>query len=365
MKIEVLQEELNKGLSLVSRVVASRPQLAVLSNILLEAKKEGLVISATDLELGMGVKIKAKVLEEGSITVPAKTLYEFVSSLNPGKVDISLDKETLLVSAGSYRGKFQTIAAEEFPRLPEMDDSTPTVRVDYSLLAKAIQMVIFAAAKDSLRPVLTGMLLEIRKTGLQLVATDGFRLATQKLKGNVAMEESINLLIPMRAMAELSRVGGQDVSIAHIAKANQVIFTIGDTKLVTQLIEGNYPEYSKIIPKDFASEMTVSRDELTQAVKTSYIFARDNSNMMRWEVSEKELVVTAETPERGESTIEVPITLDGDGGKVVFNAKFVIDFLSATSTNTIRFGMGEALGPCAFREQGNEDFLYVVMPINA
>lgn len=366
MKIEILQEELVKGLSLVSRAVANRPQLAVLSNILVEAKKDGLYLSATDLELGIGIKINAKVVEEGIVTVPAKTLYEFVGSMNPGKVELALVKETLTVSSGAYTGKFQTISADEFPKLPTTDKSATGVTIDYGEFSQASQTVLFAAARDSLRPVLTGILMEIKKTFLDIVATDGFRLAKRRVKTSEGADENVSLLVPMRAVAEMARVGGEGaMRIVHVAKANQVIFLIGETKIVTQMIEGNYPDYNKIIPKDFASQALVAKDELLQAVKATYIFARDNSNMMRWELADNELIITAETPERGDSSVRVPITLDGDGGKIVFNAKFVLDFLGVTQAESISFGMGEPLAPCAFREQGNEDFLYVVMPINA
>lgn len=365
MKVEILQEELSKGLAIVTRAVASRPQLAVLSNILFDAKKEGLVLSATDLELGMGITLNAKVVEEGIITVPAKTLYEFVGSLNPGKVEMSLDKDTLVVVSGSYKGKFQTISAEEFPQLPDVLDEKH-LTVDFSTFSQATQTVLFAAARDSLRPVLTGILIELKKNSLNFVATDGFRLACRSVKNISYDGDIINLLVPMRAVSEIARVSGEgELSIYHVAKANQVIFRVGSIKVVTQMIDGNYPDYNKIVPKEFLSEATLSREELLQAVKATHIFARENSNMMRWELADKELTIKAESPERGEAVVTVPIGLDGEGGSVVFNTKFVLDFLMVSGSQTIRFGMGDHLAPCAFREEGNEDLLYVVMPINA
>ena len=366
MKIEVLQEELIKTLNLVSKAVANRPQLAVLSNLLIEARKDGLRMQATDLEIGMEVRLAAKVIEEGKITVPARTLTEFVGSLTPGKVEIELDKETLKVKSGQYRGKFQVIAADEFPVLPENETANQLGELEIIKFTEASQLMSFAVAKDSLRPVLTGILLEFGKKKMEMVATDGFRLAKRAIEYSSRVEEEVKLLVPARAIAEISRIESEGtIKISHIAKSNQVVFEANQVRLVTQLIEGNYPDYNKIIPQDYVSEVKVGREELLQAVKAAHIFARENSNMMRWSLSESELTVKAETPERGGAEVGVEVKLEGDGGEVVFNTKFVLDYLGVSGASEITFGMGEHLAPCAFTEEGNKDFLYVVMPINA
>lgn len=365
MKIEILQEELVKALGLASRAVSSRPQLAVLGNILIEAKKEGLVLSATDLELGISLTVNAKVTEEGVVTVPAKTLHEFCASLNPGKVELTMEKEALRVKAGSFSGKFQTISADEFPRLPE-GGGEKTIKMQFGEFAKAAQMVLFAAARDSLRPVLTGILLEAGKSQLKAVATDGFRLAIKKIKAEGREGEAITLLVPMRAVAEVARLEGEgELTITHAEKTNQVIFQSGTVRVVTQIIEGNYPDYNKIIPQEFAANATIAREELLQAVKAIHILARENSNMMKWILKEGTLVIKAESPERGEAEVGVPMSLDGEEGEVVFNAKFIIDILNVSTAETINFGMGGKLAPCTFQEQGNSEMLHVVMPINA
>lgn len=366
MKIEILQEELVKVLAKVARVIAVRPQLAVLANVLVEVLRDGIKLSATDLELGVAIKVRAKTEGEGSITVPAKTLLEFVSSLNPGKVTIALDRETLSVEAGKYRGKFQTIPAEEFPKLPEFDGSQIVAKLGIKELAQAVETVAYAAAKDSLRPVLTGILIEVEKKKVKLVATDGFRLATKEVKADTQVEQKTTLLIPVRTMMEVAKMSEEgEVTIAYAKKTNQVLFQIDEAKIVTQLIDGNFPDYARIVPKEFGSEVTINREELLAAVKTAHIFARDNSNMMRWKLEESMLTVRAETPERGETEVTLEVETEGEGGEVVFNAKFVMDCLTASNSEQIKFAMKGKLDPCAFLEEGNKDFLYVVMPINA
>lgn len=367
MKVDILQEELIKTLNLVSRVVANRPQLMVLSNLLIEARKEGLRVQATDLEVGMEVRMPAKVIEEGRVTVPAKTLSEFVGNLTPGKVTVILEKETLRVESGQYKGKFQTIAAEEFPTLPGKEEMEELAELAQKDLSEAVQAVVFAAAKDNLRPVLTGVLMEFGKKSLGLVATDGFRLAKQDLPIERKPDEKVNLLVPVRAIGEVARLEGEGkMRISRIVKSNQVIFEAGEIKVVTQLIDGSYPDYTKIVPKDFVSELTIDREELTQAVKAVHIFARENSNMMRWKIGEQAgMMVSAETPERGGAEVEVGIKHDGGGGEVVFNTKFILEFLNSCTTESVVFGLGEPLAPCAFQKGGRKGFLYVVMPINA
>lgn len=366
MRIEILQETLVKGLSLVSRTVASRPQIAVLANILIEAEKEGVTISATDLELGIKIKLQANVIEEGVVTVPARNINEFVASINPGKIEISMEKENLIVKSGTYSAKFQTISADEFPRLPSIKKGQEAILVKREVFAEGASSVTFAAARDSLRPVLTGVLMEIGKTSLNLVATDGFRLATCKVVKEKEIEEK-TLLVPMRAISEVARLEeGENLEIMSNSLTNQVVFRVGEAMVVTQVIEGNFPDYRKIIPQETELEIKIQKEELLQAVKATNIFARDNSNMMRWEIKDNKLIIKAETPERGESVVEIPIEKEGEEkGEVVFNTKFLLDFLTTVKGEVIKFGMKETLSPGTFRVEGNSDLLYVVMPINA
>lgn len=365
MKIEVLQEQLMSGLSIVSRAVASRAQLPVLSHILIEANNEGLVLSATDLELGMKVKVSAKVIESGTVAVPAKMFGEFLSSLNPGKVELALEKNTLILSAPGYKGKFQTISAEEFPAIAPVSKETELCLLEGSALASAVERVVFASAKDSLRPVLTGVLWEVSAKKIRLVATDGFRLAVEELTVSTKSEQ-LNLLVPSRVVMEVVRLasGGQ-VTVGHLAETNQIYFMVGETQVVSQLLSGNFPDYNKILPKEFSTEIAVNKDEFLQAVKATHIFARDNSNMVRWQITEGKLVLLSSSPERGECRVEVPITLTGDDLEIIFNAKYVLDYLSIVEGPTLWVGMGGKLAPGMIKDVKRESGQYVIMPINA
>ncbi|MEI8233033.1 MAG: DNA polymerase III subunit beta [bacterium] len=365
MKIEVLQEQLLVGLGIVSRAVATRAQLPVLSHILIEAKSEGLVLSATDLEIGIKVKVSAKVVEEGRVAVPAKMFGEFLSSLNPGKVELKLEKETLILSAPGYSGKFQTIGAEEFPAIAELTKEAEICTLDSSVLSKAVERVVFASAKDSLRPVLTGVLFEFGKKKIRLVATDGFRLAVEEL-ATESKAEPVNLLVPSRVVMEVVRLATEGkISVGHLSVTNQIYFMIGEIQVVSQLLSGNFPDYGKILPKEFSTEVSVSKDELLQAIKATHIFARDNSNMVKWQVEEGKLILLSSSPERGDCRVEIPISLTGDPLEIIFNAKYVLDYLSIVEGETLWVGMGTKLSPGMIKDLKRESGQYVVMPINA
>ncbi len=365
MKIEVLQEQLLDGLMIVGRAVASRAQLPVLSHILIEAKSEGLVLSATDLEIGMKIKVPAKVVESGQVAVPAKMFGEFLSSLNPGKVELKLEKETLVLSAPGYSGKFQTIGAEEFPAICETPKETEICSIPSLVLSQAVERVVFASARDTLRPVLTGVLWEIGKKKVRLVATDGFRLAVEEIEVESKTEEK-TLLVPARVVMEVVRLSGEgEIKIGHLPETNQIYFVAGEVLVVSQLLAGNFPEYGKILPKEFTTEIVVDKNELLQAVKAAHIFARDNSNMVKWQVEETNLKLSASSPERGECLVEVPIKLTGEKLEIIFNAKYVLDYLLIVEGESLAVGLGSKLSPGMIRDIGRKSGQYVVMPINA
>lgn len=365
MKFEVLQEQLAKGLGLVSKAVASRPQLPVLANILIEAKSDGLVLSATDLELGIVTRIPAKVETVGVVSVPARMFLDFVGSLKPGKVECELVKEALVVKASGYRGRIQTISAEEFPALPDVS-SELMGNVIGGKFSSGVVSVLHSAAKDALRPVLTGVLLDYAGSGkLKMVATDGFRLAIKSIEiDGEGWEKPV--LVPARAVAEAAKLSGEgDLGIVIYPETSQVVFQVENSIVVSQLLSGNYPEYQRIVPKEFSGVVEVSRDDLLSALKTVHIFARENSNVVKWVVSESGIELLAETPEKGEAKAEVAGGLQGDGGEIVFNAKFVLDFLQASKVGNVTLSITDSLSPGGLREVGEKDYLYVIMPINA
>lgn len=367
MKIEILQEELLKGLTIAMRAVSSRAQLPVLSAIKIEAQKGELVMSSTDLEIGIRLRILAKVEKAGVVAVPAKTFGELLATLSPGKLSLELVENNLVIKAGKFVGKVATQEVADFPILPALSEAM--IEVGAAELARAVQGVGFASARETLRPVLTGVLMELSQ-GLRLVATDGFRLAVASLgiKGST-LGETKTILVPARALQESSKIQREGViKLGYLPESKQVIFASEQVMLVSQIIDGNFPDYNKILPKEFVWSIEVSREELVAAVKTVQVFARDNSNMMRWRVGSGKLVVAASAGGSGEGETEVVARTEGEEElEVVFNAKYVLDYLTLLSGETVWVGLGGKLAPgmIAESEAGREKSFYVVMPINA
>lgn len=367
MKIEILQEELLKGLVVVTRAVSNRVQLPVLSAIKIEARATELILSATDLEIGIRHTISAKIEVQGEVAVPAKTLNELLVTLMPGKLSMELKEQNLIIKSKGFTGKIATIEVAEFPALPSMKEEL--IEVSANELAKGVSSVGFASARESLRPVLTGVLMEVSES-LRVVATDGFRLAvaTIGIKGSTA-DKNQSLLVPARALFECGKILKEGmIKIGYLTDSKQVLFIGEQTQLSSQIIEGSFPDYNKILPKEFVVRMTIPREELLSAVKTALVFARDNSNMMRWKVEEGKLSISSSASGSGEGLVELLVKVEGEESlEVVFNAKYVIDYLSLLGNESVWVGLGGKLAPgmIAESEAGRDNAFYVVMPINA
>lgn len=366
MKIEILQEELLKGLLVVSRAVSGRAQLPVLSAIKIEALATELVLSATDLEIGVRHVVSAKVDAQGVVAVPAKTFNELLTTLAPGKLSIELKEQNLTIKSRGFTGKIATVDVSEFPTLPEMKESL--IGVSAAELMRGVSNVGFASAKESLRPVLTGVLMEVSES-LRVVATDGFRLAVSTIGIKGATTKAQSLLVPARALFECGKILREGViKIGYLPESKQVLFVGEQTQLSSQIIEGNFPDYNKILPKEFVTRMVVPREELLSAVKTALVFARDNSNMMHWKVGGGKLSVSSSSSGSGEGVVELLVKAEGEElMEVVFNAKYVIDYLSLLDNESVWVGLGGKLAPgmIAESEVGRDSAFYVVMPINA
>lgn len=365
MKLSLMQEGLSRALSKVVRVVSNRPQLPVLSNLLLDARKEGLFISVTDLEIAMTVKVGAKIDEKGKVTVPARMFAEFISSLPVGSVAIELKKETLHVESGSFKAKFQTISHEEFPQIVgvEVVQGEGSVELSMSEFSRVVEEVLFASARDSMRPVLTGVYFEFKSSKLNFVATDGFRLAKRSVSVG-SDSKRVGFIVPARAVSEVVKLESDEVKFKFLEGSNQVVFVVGDDLVLTQILEGSYPDYAKIVPGSHETEVVFDKEEMLGAVRASIIFARDNSNVLKWSIEKDKLRIMSESPELGENVVDVEAQVKGEGGEVAFNGKFILDYLQSSRGTRVFFGMGGSLSPGLFRDESDSDFLYVVMPIN-
>jgi len=374
MKVSCLQENLARGLSTVARAVAQRSTLPVLGNILITTDDGRLRLSATNLELGITCWIGAKVEEEGSTTVPARTFVDLVNNLPNDRVDMELTvrTQTLNVRCGAFNNDIKCIDAQEFPPLPPSEeDEGLTLNIDD--LREMIQQVVFAASSDDARPVLTGVLANVSGGELTFAAADGFRLSVRNAHLSSPTLGPLEAIIPARALSELSRVisdGEETVRLILPSNRGQVIFRAKNVEVVSQLIDGAFPDYKGIIPSSYVTRTVVSTSSFLKACKAAEIFARDAAHSARLRItpgSELEpgtLEVSATSAETGSNETRVDATVEGEPIEIAFNVRFLIEVLNVIDTPNVALETSLAASPGVIRLVGRDDYLHVIMPMH-
>lgn len=365
MKLRVQQSIFFPALQSVARSCGIRSTLPVLANILLQTQNGQLKLSATNLELGVIKTVAADITTEGEITIPSRTLLDIISGLS-GEIDLEASGELLKISTSKFNATLNGVSSSEFPTIPT--SSEKAVLVDGKLLEKILPQISFAAAADEGRPILTGILTEIKKDSLELVATDGFRLAHQTTKLEGADGVSIKSLIPRRTFEEIVRLISEEdeidkVEISSSENQNQVVFKINQTIASSRLIEGNFPSWEKIIPEKSVNRTVVDRSEFLKGVKLASVFAKDSANIVKVITLSSGLKLTSEAKELGEQEGSVEAQVEGDEITVAFNAKFLIDALSACSSSQVVIEFSGNLSPALIKPMGQEGLEYVIMPV--
>ncbi len=375
MKVTVLQENLARGLSVVSRAVSPRSTLPVLSNILIASDEGRLRLSATNLELGITCWIAARIDEEGSTTVPARTFSDLVNTLPGDQVQLTLDVKTqnLHVKGGASNNDIKCIDAQEFPPLP-VPEMEGAIQLNVGDFKEMIQQVAFAASTDESRPVLMGVLMNVEKDKVTMAAADGFRLSVRKAQLSQAVSQPLNVVIPARALNELARVASDpEEPIYMVVPKNrgQVLFRVKDVEVVSQLIDGTFPDYQQIIPRSYKSRTLVSTAALLKACKQAEIFAREGSNVARFDIKQangemqpSEVEISATSEETGKNETIVEATVDGGGVLIAFNVKFLREALEIIKTPNVALETSAANAPGVIRPVGDDDFLHVIMPMH-
>jgi len=375
MKVTVLQENLARGLGTVSRAVSPRSTLPVLANILVATDEGRLRLSATNLEMGITCWIGARVDEEGSTTVPARTFADLVNTLNDPQVNLQLDgaTQTLHIQSGTSNNDIKCIDAQEFPPLP-VPDFENAIQLNVADFKEMIQQVVFAASTDEARPVLMGVLVTVDKDQVTMAAADGFRLSVRKAVLSSPAAGPVSAVIPARALAELSRISGdgeQMISMVLPKGRGQVVFRIKDAELVSQLIDGTFPDYQQIIPRSYKSRTILATTALLKACKQAEIFAREGSNVARLnikaatgELQPSEIEISATSEETGKNETVVEATVDGVGLLIAFNVKFLREVLEVIKTPHVALETSAANAPGVIRPVGEENFTHVIMPMH-
>ena len=373
MKLTCLQENLNRGLNIVGRAVATRTTLPITTNVLLAAEESRLKLVATNLEMAISCWVGAKVEEEGEITVPARLLTEFVNSLPSDKIEISLSPgtKTLGLQCARFEARISGVDAKDFPPIPKLDEGI-TTQVVVEALRHGISRVVFAAAVEESRPVLTGVNALFDGDLLTLAAADGFRLAVYKLPIAAPVSEKTEVIIPARTLSELNRlIGDQEEAVEITVNPNksQALFRLKNTELVSQLVQGSFPKYDQLIPQSCTTKAVVDVAEFLRATRTASIFARDGSGIVRIvvapgvELTPGKLTASARSEEIGEDVGEIDAVVEGEEAKIAFNGKYLTDVLGVLQEAQVVLEITNPSSPGVIRPVGADNYTHVIMPM--
>jgi len=373
MKLTITQAQLAYGLGVVSRAVSPRSTLPVLNNILLATDQGRLRLSATNLELGITCWIGADIEEEGSITIPARILFDLVNTLPGEKVSLSLNTHTqaLNIHCGTSNFDIKGIDAQEFPPMPEPDLSKG-VELNVSDFKEMIQQVSFAASSDDARPVLQGVLMEINGNDLSLAATDGFRISVRKAEISTTLATPVKVIIPARSLSELARIatdGKQTVTMVVPPDRGQAIFHLENAELATQLIEGTFPDYRAIIPRRFETRTVISTAEFLKACKQAEIIAREGNNVIRMNLRPQEgapsaVEFSSQSEEMGSGEVVVDANIEGPELLIAFNVRYLSEVLDVIKTPNTILETTANNTPGLITPVGNDEFRHIIMPMH-
>lgn len=371
MKVSCLQDNLNKGLSIVGRAVATRSTLPITQNVLIQTDEQRLKLAATNLEIAITCWVGARIEEEGAITVPARLLTEFVSSLPNERIDIALKHRTLHLQCLRSEARINGLDAQDFPPIPRITDGIATKIVAESL-AEGIEQVAFAAATEESRPVLTGVHMEFDSDRLTMAAADGFRLGVHYTSLVTPVKEKGAVIVPARALNELRRFLSDEeeqVEITINQQKTQIMFKLKNIEMVSQLIQGNFPNYAQLIPQSYTTRVVMDAAEFTQAIKRASIFARDGSGIIRFEVTPGaaatpgKMKISSRAEEVGDNVNELDVRVDGDPIKIAFNARYLSDVLSVIEEKQVALETTTSSSPGVIRPVGNDKYVHIIMPM--
>ncbi len=373
MKVQVLQENLQRGLSIVGRAVATRSTLPITANVLVATDEGQLRLSATDLDISINVRIGAKIEDEGATTVPARLIQDFVSQLPPATVSIEAPENTRQAKLECARTEstVNTMDVSDFPRIATIEDG-PALELDAATLRRTIERVEFAAATDDSRPVITGVSIKSDEGKLTFAASDGFRLAVSSIDpGQGAPDTDLNLIVPARALREVARLigdGSDPVRLRVNENQTQVQFSLTDVELVAQLIQGTFPNYSQLIPSEYNTATVVDVEDFTRGARVAAIFARDGNGIVRLQVhpasdgSSGKMVLSARAEEVGDNEGEIDVKVDGEPAKIAFNSRYLTDVLDVLE-GEVRLETTSPSSQGVFRPATDDGYVHVVMPM--
>ena len=371
MKIICLQENLKSSLNIAQNIVGKNLTLPILNNLLLETGAGRLKISSTNLEIGINIWASGKIEKPGSITCPAKILTSFINALPNKKVELETRENDLLIKCEGYKASVKGLPVDDFPLIPKLKERPVVILKNGSMLKNGLAQVVGAAALSEARPEFSGILLKIEKNQIKLAATDSFRLAEKTIFEDTNASQPVLVILPQRTVQELIRIldeeAGGDIKI--VLGDSQILFETSQAQLISRLIDGQYPDYQQIIPKNFTTRITLQRDEFINNIRIASIFS-GKINDVKITAKPGKIEVSSQDPDTGRNSSEISAKVDGEPLEVSFNSRYLIDGLTNISTKQIFLGMNSEntnqssrSNPAVLKPLGEESYVYVVMPI--
>ena len=363
MKTIILQENLHKAISVVGKFISVRTQLPILSHLLFETEEGRLKISSTNLETSASYWVGADNKKAGKICVPARLIADLVSSLPQEKVELEAEQGQLHLLCANSEATLAGADPSDFPPLPEIKDKT-TLQFKKEDINEVLPFVLVAASQDEARPLLTGVKFLKKEKELYLVATDGYRLSLKKNSQVKGLNQ--DFVISGKALGEVYRLFNEEKNEemgASISNNNQVVFVFPQAQIATRLIEGEYPDFEKIIPTGFTTRTIFAKEPLQKAVRLASVYAREAANIVRFDIKNNQATISANSPQIGQNQTQIEVKTEGEGGEIAFNARFLLDLLGVFPAEEIAFEMSGPLAPGVFKHPTDDSYLHIIMPV--
>lgn len=361
MKFQCKKADILTSLQQAQNIVGPRTTLMILSNLLMETKGSDLILTSTDLEIGLICSCKVDVIEEGKTTLPAKKFFDIIKNLQDQIISVEVDQTNVAqIKCGKSSYKVYGLPAEDFPRLPDFTDIS-CFEFNQSILKKIIRESSFAISRDESRYVLNGIYMVLNATEIMSVATDGRRLASSRKTGLNFKDMKVDFILPSKTINELIKIVTDEGTVKLYPKGNQVCFDLGNMTLISKLIEGNFPEYQAVIPESSKYKAIFKKEELAQAIHRVSLFTSEKQNSIKFVFSTSKCLISANSPNVGEAKDEIDVEFDGPDVPVAFNPVYLLDIIKCLETDTLTIELTDSLKPGVVK-QGNE-FLAVIMPM--
>lgn len=365
MKLSCAQADLSTALNLVNRAVSPNNTLPVLNNILLRAEGKRLFLSATNLEIAISASFEAEVENEGTLTVPAKVISSYVALLNDKEVSLSVTGgNTLLVQSKGSRTNVKGISSEEFPLLPKLE-KPDVFKFPTKVIFAALEQVSFAASTNISRPVLTGIFWQVVGQTMKLAATDSYRLSEKTITLTKDQNVDVAFIVPSKTAQELAKIlsaTNQDEFEVHVAKS-QVLFKVDGVELTSRLIEGNFPDYDKILPKESKTKVSLFTEDFVLGLKKVSVIVRENNNNVKIKVQHDALQIASDETQVGQGVTDLSAKVDGEGLETALNVQYLLDVLSHLNDKEVHLGLNDGLSPVMVTPASSKDYLHIIMPL--